>query len=139
MAEQVIIPLDVKLEEFIMDYVHNHGYPHHKSRGYHPVVIVRTFSDKNIGRVLGGGTDRDFSSQMHHSGHSDAIRQQGLGAGDVIYATVPACLPDRLRDGSAIAAYDSEKLEVVPHCGPIYKERCPHTFNDALIAVFSNR
>lgn len=76
---------------------------------------------------------------MHNLEHINAIRQQGLGAGDIIYATVPALLPDRLREGSAIAAYDSEKLEVVPGGGPLYKARNPHSFNDALIAVFCAR
>lgn len=54
MAERVIIPEDMKLGEFIMGYVHDHGYPNHKSGGYAPIIVVRAFSDKNVGRVLVG-------------------------------------------------------------------------------------
>ena len=124
MAEQITISPGAKLEEFIMDYVHNHGFPNHKAGGYDPIIIVRTFSRDHIGKVLGSGTDRDFSSQMHWPQDREALQREGLNPGDVIYATVPALLSERLDDNSALAAYDSEKLEIVHHTGgPLYRTK----------------
>jgi hypothetical protein len=135
-GKTVVVPNDVILGEFIMEYVHKNGYPDHKLQGYAPVIRARTFSKDRVNYVVGRGTDRDFFSAIHHPQHRDAIDADGLGAGDIIYVTVVGELSEKIVEGRAIAAYDSEKLAHVPNGGPMYKEKAPHTFSDALIAVF---
>lgn len=136
MSKHVIMPPSTNQEEFILDYVHKHGYPTHRSLGDRLCILARMFSEEHIENVLRTGTDRDSSSGTYLSVQGERVAQQGLFPEDIIYTECLANVGD-LREGFAISTYDSEKMRFVSQdmCTPIQ----PNTFYDALIAVFSRK
>lgn len=136
MTETILIAREVKLEDAIVDYVNNHGFPHLHASGENSIVFG-TFDRDLYDMVLEFGTDRDLASTFQCPQDKQAVKDLGIPIRNVVYTTVARLLPETQHPNKLTAAYDPAKIRHVKGATSyLYTAREPFTLKGALIGIF---